>query len=84
MFKGILWSDHPHFCICSSIDESAKKILAPYESLSSDESYQSRDLEKVHFLPEMFSFFISDFLQLSSSTLLGSGENEVLSKIYVP
>ncbi|PHT30641.1 hypothetical protein CQW23_29771 [Capsicum baccatum] len=30
----------------SSIDESAKKILAPFESLTGDESYQSRDLEK--------------------------------------
>ncbi|PHT92513.1 Hydroxymethylglutaryl-CoA synthase, cytoplasmic [Capsicum annuum] len=30
----------------SSIDESAKKILTPFESLTGDESYQSRDLEK--------------------------------------
>ncbi|KAK4726359.1 hypothetical protein R3W88_031276 [Solanum pinnatisectum] len=30
----------------SSIDESAKEKLAPFSSLSHDESYQSRDLEK--------------------------------------
>ncbi|KZV55860.1 hydroxymethylglutaryl-CoA synthase-like [Dorcoceras hygrometricum] len=30
----------------SSIDESAKEKLAPFSSLTSDESYQSRDLEK--------------------------------------
>ncbi|KAJ8555707.1 hypothetical protein K7X08_013203 [Anisodus acutangulus] len=30
----------------SSIDESAKQILAPFESLTGEESYQSRDLEK--------------------------------------
>nr|AOX15269.1 hydroxymethyl glutaryl CoA synthase 1 [Withania somnifera] len=31
----------------SSIDESTKEKLAPFSSLSGDESYQSRDLEKV-------------------------------------
>ncbi|KAL6556786.1 hypothetical protein OROHE_006662 [Orobanche hederae] len=31
----------------SSIDEAAKEKLAPFSSLTSDESYQSRDLEKV-------------------------------------
>jgi len=72
LFKVILWTDHPHFCICSSIDESAKKILAPFESLTGDESYQSRDLEKVHLLPAIPFHYI-----------VGSDENEVQSKIYV-
>ncbi|KAM7258520.1 hypothetical protein ACFE04_014261 [Oxalis oulophora] len=31
----------------SSIDEAAREKLGPFETLSSDESYQSRDLEKV-------------------------------------
>ncbi|KAF5729937.1 3-hydroxy-3-methylglutaryl Co-enzyme A synthase [Tripterygium wilfordii] len=31
----------------SSVDESAKEKLAPFSALSGDESYQSRDLEKV-------------------------------------
>lgn len=31
----------------SSIDEAAKEKLAPFSTLSGDESYQSRDLEKV-------------------------------------
>ncbi|WMV43783.1 hypothetical protein MTR67_037168 [Solanum verrucosum] len=30
----------------SSIDESARQILAPFESLTGDESYQSRDLDE--------------------------------------
>lgn len=33
--------------ICSSIDEATKEKLAPFSTLSGDESYQSRDLEKV-------------------------------------
>lgn len=33
--------------ICSSIDEAAKEKLGPFSTLSGDESYQSRDLEKV-------------------------------------
>ncbi|XP_061361106.1 hydroxymethylglutaryl-CoA synthase-like isoform X2 [Gastrolobium bilobum] len=32
----------------SFVDEDARKTLAPYTSLSSDESYQSRDLEKAN------------------------------------
>jgi len=34
------------FC-ASFVDEVARETLAPYASLSGDESYQSRDLEKV-------------------------------------
>lgn len=34
----------------SSIDEVAKEKLAPFSTLSNDESYQSRDLEKVLYL----------------------------------
>ena len=34
--------------VCSSIDEAAKEKLTPFSTLSGDESYQSRDLEKVH------------------------------------
>ncbi|MCD7452099.1 hypothetical protein HAX54_015016 [Datura stramonium] len=30
----------------SSIDESARQILVPFESLTGDESYQSRDLDE--------------------------------------
>lgn len=33
--------------ICSSVDEAAKEKLAPFSTLTGDESYQSRDLEKV-------------------------------------
>ncbi|PHU07338.1 hypothetical protein BC332_23827 [Capsicum chinense] len=40
----------------SSIDESAKKLLAPLESLTGDESYQSRDLEKAGQRVIMFSY----------------------------
>jgi len=32
---------------CSSVDEDAKEKLGPFANLSGDESYQSRDLEKV-------------------------------------
>lgn len=43
--------------ICSSIDEAAKEKLAPFSSLTGDESYQSRDLEKVHsYYRCLFSF----------------------------
>lgn len=35
------------FPYCSSIDEAAKEKFTSYSSLSLDESYQSRDLEKV-------------------------------------
>lgn len=35
--------------ICSSVDEAAKEKLAPFANLTGDESYQSRDLEKVQF-----------------------------------
>lgn len=34
----------------SSIDVAAKEKLAPFSALSNDESYQSRDLEKVLYL----------------------------------
>ena len=34
----------------SSIDEVAKEKLAPFSTLSNDETYQSRDLEKVLYL----------------------------------
>lgn len=37
----------PLLLIFSSIDEAAKEKLAPFSSLTNDESYQSRDLEKV-------------------------------------
>ncbi|PHT72867.1 Hydroxymethylglutaryl-CoA synthase [Capsicum annuum] len=40
----------------SSIDESAKKLLAPFESLTGDESNQSRDLEKAGQRVIMFSY----------------------------
>jgi len=36
----------------SSVDEVSRQALAPYESLTGDESYQSRDLEKVANLVE--------------------------------
>jgi len=39
----------------SFVDEAARETLAPYASLSGDESYQSRDLEKVATLV-MFEF----------------------------
>lgn len=32
---------------CSSVDETGKEKLAPFSTLSGDESYQNRDLEKV-------------------------------------
>lgn len=32
---------------CSSVDEVTKEKLVPFSTLSGDESYQSRDLEKV-------------------------------------
>lgn len=32
----------------SSVDEAGKQKLEPFSSLSSDESYQNRDLEKVY------------------------------------
>lgn len=35
----------------SSVDEAAKEKLGPFSTLSGDESYQSRDLEKVCFEP---------------------------------
>lgn len=47
--------------ICSSVDEAGKEKLAPFSALSGDESYQSRDLEKVHLeakLLEKCFFFI--------------------------
>ena len=31
----------------STVDEESREKLAPYAGLSSEESYQSRDLEKV-------------------------------------
>ncbi|KAL3322058.1 hypothetical protein AABB24_039606 [Solanum stoloniferum] len=40
----------------SSIDESAKQKLAPFSSLSHDESYQSRDLEKAGQRVVLFSY----------------------------
>lgn len=33
----------------SSVDEAAKEKLAPFSALTADESYASRDLEKVCF-----------------------------------
>lgn len=33
--------------ICSSVDEAAKEKFGPFSTLSSEESYQNRDLEKV-------------------------------------
>lgn len=35
---------------CSSVDEGTKEKLAPFATLTGDESYASRDLEKVCFL----------------------------------
>lgn len=37
-----------YLSLCSSIDEASKEKLAPFSTLSGDESYQSRDLEKVY------------------------------------
>ncbi|KAA8539863.1 hypothetical protein F0562_026555 [Nyssa sinensis] len=40
--------DSCYGCLCdNSIEEAAREKLAPFSTLSSDESYQSRDLEKV-------------------------------------
>ena len=36
------------FCLISLVDEAAREKLAPFSALSKDESYQSRDLEKVN------------------------------------
>ena len=45
------------FLYCSSIDEASKEKFTPYYSLSLDESYQSRDLEKVfHHFPFLIVF----------------------------
>ena len=46
----------------SSIDEAAKEKLAPFSSLTGDESYRSRDLEKVC----NFSVYMSLLLPLVS------------------
>lgn len=50
--------------ICSSINEAAKEKLKPFSSLSGDESYQSRDLEKVNryrYTLILFLYFPLDF-----------------------
>lgn len=48
--------------ICSSINEAAKEKLKPFSSLSGDESYQSRDLEKVNrYTLILFLYFPWDF-----------------------
>ncbi|EYU39003.1 hypothetical protein MIMGU_mgv1a006016mg [Erythranthe guttata] len=44
-FSRLLFNDFTR--AASSIDEAAKEKLSPFSSLSNDESYQSRDLEKV-------------------------------------
>lgn len=44
-FSRLLFNDFTRNA--SSIDEAAKEKLAPFSSLSNEESYQSRDLEKV-------------------------------------
>ena len=44
--------------ICSSIDEAAKEKFAPFASLSSDESYASRDLEKVQLMPDLITIIV--------------------------
>ena len=46
----------------SFVDEAARETLAPYASLSSDESYQSRELEKVATLVFEFLKFESCFM----------------------
>ncbi|KAL8064310.1 hypothetical protein ABFX02_01G081200 [Erythranthe guttata] len=43
-FSRLLFNDFTR--AASSIDEAAKEKLSPFSSLSDDESYQSRDLEK--------------------------------------
>ncbi|KAL7123152.1 hypothetical protein ACP275_01G087300 [Erythranthe tilingii] len=43
-FSRLLFNDFTR--AASSIDEAAKEKLSPFSSLSNDESYQSRDLEK--------------------------------------
>lgn len=46
----------PPLLLCISfVDEDARKALEPFKSLSGDESYQNRDLEKVDNLVEFKS-----------------------------
>lgn len=42
--------------ICSSVDEITKEKFTPFATLSGDESYQSRDLEKVIIYPDCTKF----------------------------
>lgn len=37
--------------VSSSVDEAGKQKLEPFTNLNGDESYQSRDLEKVYGIP---------------------------------
>lgn len=54
-----------HLLFCTSlVDEVARKTLEAFKSLSGDESYQSRDLEKVTNLVEFKS---SELINMISS-----------------
>nr|CAB3497262.1 unnamed protein product [Digitaria exilis]CAB3502217.1 unnamed protein product [Digitaria exilis] len=65
---------------CSTVDEESREKLAPYAGLSSEESYQSRDLEKVP--PEQFieslklmehRYGAKDFVTSQDTSLLPAG-----------
>jgi len=77
--------------VCSSIDEAAKEKLAPFSTLSGDESYQNRDLEKVHLrswlLKKWRCFFLLLFIRHPAKGRVGgcvvwhlrdSGETEIV------
>lgn len=59
--KGFCLSDFLLWTF-SYIDEAAKEKLAPFSSLSNEESYQSRDLEKVWIIFPFFFFFFLNLL----------------------
>lgn len=56
----------------SSVDEAAKEKLGPFSTLSSDDSYQSRDLEKVCFEPWLLLYHGILFFFVCVYVFLGS------------
>ena len=70
------------FLYCSSIDEAAKEKFTPYSSLSLDESYQSRDLEKVfHHFPFLIVFDTGSY-NIAQSFGLFLQVSQQLAKTY--
>ena len=50
LFLVVLVDVEVFSALYSSIDKVVKEKLAPFSTLSNDESYQSRDLEKVLYI----------------------------------